>query len=330
MTFYLGIDGGGSKTLAVVTDGAGRVLGRGVSGCGNHQLGVELADGSIRTAIQAAMEQANVKHEDIRFATFGLAGADRDADFQILRPMIAAMGFEHYHIVCDTVIGLRAGTKQTDGVVVICGSGTNCYGVNSLGEDMQCGGFGYSFGDFGGGADLAVEAFRAVIRSWEGREKPTALTDLTLEMLGYETVEDMFNAYLDEYKRAPHTLAKLLFEAAGRDETARAILQRQGTELGISASAVIRRLNMGQDKFDLVLVGSVLTRGDSRFIAPYIEEQVKAVAPNCTLRVLEMEPVAGALLLAMEKSGQRVEASVYDHLNAELAVKERNAEWALD
>ncbi|MDQ0112805.1 N-acetylglucosamine kinase [Paenibacillus harenae] len=330
MTYYLGIDGGGSKTLAVVTDGAGHVLGRGVSGCGNHQLGAELADGSIRAAIQAAMEQANVNHEDIRFTAFGLAGADREADFHILRPMIAAMGFEHHHIVCDTVIGLRAGTKQPDGVVIICGSGTNCYGVNALGEEMQCGGFGYSFGDFGGGADLAVEAFRAVIRAWDGREKSTALTGPMLHMLGFETVEEMFHAYLDDYKRAPHTLAKLLFEVADSDEAARKILQRQGTELGISASAVIRRLNMGNDKFDLVMVGSVLTRGDSRFIAPYIEEQVKAVAPNCTLRVLQMEPVAGALLLAMEKSGQRVEAAVYDNLNADLAVKERNAEWALD
>ncbi|WP_337098557.1 N-acetylglucosamine kinase [Paenibacillus sp. YIM B09110] len=330
MNYYLGIDGGGSKTLAVVTDRSGHVIGRGVSGCGNHQIGVELADGSIRAAIHAAMVQANVKHEDIAFATFGLAGADREADFQILRPMVAAMGFEHYQIVCDTVIGLRAGTKQQDGVVVICGSGTNCYGVNALGEELQIGGFGYSFGDFGGGGDLAVEAFRAVIRAWEGREKPTALTELTLDMLGFDTVEAMFHAYLDEYKRAPHTLAKLLFEAADRDEAARAILQRQGRELGISASAVIRRLNMSHDTFDLVMVGSVLTRGDSRYIKPYIEEQVKAVAPHCTLRVLEMEPVAGAILLAMEKSGQQVESTVYDHLNANLAVKERNAEWALD
>ncbi len=322
MNYYLGVDGGGSKTLAVVSDSAGRIMGRGESGCGNHQLGVELASRNIREAVADAMAQAQAEHSDIEYAMFGLAGADREPDFRILRPMVAEMGFSKHGIVCDTVIGLRAGTRQPDGVVVICGSGTNCFGINKQGESLQCGGFGYAYGDFGGGSDLAIEVFRSVIRSWEGREGPTLLTDAALRTLGYSSVERMFNDYLDEGKNISHHLAKLLFQVAQDDDVARGILQRQGTELGLAASAVIRKLGMQEDEFDLVLVGSVLTRGDSEYVTPYIEKEIKAVASKCALRMLTMEPVAGAILLAMEQSGNVIENAVYEHLEERLSVKE--------
>ncbi|WP_053377512.1 BadF/BadG/BcrA/BcrD ATPase family protein [Paenibacillus sp. FJAT-27812] len=331
MTYYLGVDGGGSKTIAVVSDEAGRVIGVGESGCGNHQIGVELARGNIQSAVIQALRQAEVNKEDIAYAVFGLAGADREADFQVLRPMIAKLGFENHDIVCDTVIGLRAGTKQSDGVVVICGSGTNSFGVNRQGESVQCGGFGYAFGDFGGGSGLAVEVFRSVIRSWEGREQETLLTGLTLQMLGYDSVEPMYNDYLDHGKTIPHLLAKLLFEAAeGGDVVAKGILQRQGEELGKAASAIIRKLSMQSDVFDLVMVGSVLTRGDSSYIAPFIEQQVQKEAAGCSLTVLAMEPVAGAILLAMDKTEMTIEESVYACLHECLSVKEAPVEWALD
>ncbi|WP_053371922.1 N-acetylglucosamine kinase [Paenibacillus sp. FJAT-27812] len=322
MNYYLGVDGGGSKTLAVVSDAAGTILGRGVSGCGNHQLGVELASRNIREAVTMALLEAKIEQSEIAFAMFGLAGADREADFLILRPMIAKLGFDNHAIVCDTVIGLRAGTRQKDGVVIICGSGTNCYGMNKQGDVMQCGGFGYAFGDFGGGSDLAVEVFRSVIRSWEGREAETLLTQAALRMLQFASVEQMYSRYLDEGLRVPYHLAKILFEVAGEDEVARGILRRQGTELGLAASAVIRKLGMQNDRFDLVMVGSILTRGDSQYVTPYIEKEIREAAPACTLRMLAMEPVAGAVLLAMEYSNCDIAANVYEQLEAKLSVKE--------
>ncbi|MDQ6419318.1 BadF/BadG/BcrA/BcrD ATPase family protein [Paenibacillus sp. LHD-117] len=330
MGYYLGVDGGGSKTLAIVSDGMGRILGRGRSGCGNHQVGAALADRNIRKAAEDALAEAGIGKEEINFALFGLAGADREADFRILRPMIASMGFAKTDIVCDTVIGMRAGTKQSDGVVLICGSGTNCYGMNSRGDELQVGGFGYAYGDFGGGNELAVEVFRSVIRSWEGREAETALTQLTLEALGYPDVERMFHGTLDECGRPPHTLAKLLFEASPTDAVAREILQRQGTELGKAASAVIRKLGMEEDAFDVVLAGSVLSRGKGDFVVPFVEREVKAAAPRARMRVLELEPAAGALLLAMERDGLIVEAEVYEQLEQSLSVKARDIEWAMD
>ncbi|ASA20386.1 N-acetylglucosamine kinase [Paenibacillus donghaensis] len=330
MNYYLGIDGGGSKTLAVISDEAGRIIGRAVTGCGNHQAGAAEAEQNIRQAVDEVLRSAGLAKDRITYSVFGLAGADREADFLVLRPMIACLGLQRYHIVCDTVIGLRAGTRQSYGAVVICGTGTNAYGINRQGEELQVGGFGYAFGDFGGGGSLAVEVFRSVIRAWEGRERPTRLSQVALAELGFTTTEEMFHHYLDHGMRVPNGLAKLLFEVAEHDEIAREILRRQGRELGIAASAVIRKLGMQQDSFDLVMAGSILTRGDSRYIVPYIEAEVASLAPGCRLTVLGLEPVAGALYMAMESSGCSVEEPVYEALDHQLSVKAANVVWIND
>jgi len=326
LNYYLGIDAGGSKTSAVITDESGTVVSRGMSGCGNHQINAELARTSIAAAVNQALQVAGLSRSDIKYALFGLAGADREADYVVLRPMIQSLGFTNYEIVCDTVIGLRAGTRQPYGVVLICGTGTNCLGINPQGQELQCGGFGYAYGDFGGGSGLAVEVFRSVIRSWEGREEWTLLTAAVLEMLGYDSVERLFHDYLDHGRPIPVDLAKLLFPAADQgDPVALRILQQQGLELGLSAGAVIKKLGMEKIALDVVLVGSVLTRNAGKYIIPEITGQL---TEGCTIRVLTMEPVGGAILLAMERAGLVIANKVYDALKHQLSIEGADTAWA--
>lgn len=304
MNYYLGVDGGGSKTYALIVNETGQIVGRGSGGNGNHQIDYKLARDSILAAVLKAMDQAGLKHEDLTFAFFGLAGADRAVDFRILNPMIRGLGFSRFEIACDTMIGLRAGTTKPYGVSVICGTGTNCAGKNSKGDFFQCGGFDYMYGDFGGGGSLNVEVFRSVIRAADGREKATLMTPLILKALNYATVEDMFNDYLDHGKRVPLEVAKLLFEAAGQgDEVALTIVRKQAEELSKSAVAVIRRLKMERESFDIVLAGSILTRGDDGVIKQMIKQAVNEVAPDAKVVKLTVEPVVGAIWLAIEVSG---------------------------
>ncbi|MEW9697885.1 N-acetylglucosamine kinase [Paenibacillus sp. SI8] len=315
MKYYLGVDAGGSKTYTLVTDEHGAIIGKGQSGNGNHQLGAERARANITSSVEMALGQAKLTREDIEFAFFGLAGADRPIDYSILRPLIGGLGFPRYEIDCDTMIALRAGTAKPYGVVLICGSGTNSAGKNQRGDFFQCGGFNYQFGDFGGGGTLAIEAFRSVIRAWDGRERPTLLTGLLLESLGFNSVKDMFDDYMDQNKPVPLHTAKLLFQAAHQgDEVALRILRVQGEELGKSATAVIKRLKMEQASFDVVLAGSIVTRGEGTYIHDYIGQAVRAIAPNATLVKLQAEPVVGAVWLAMEAAGGNLAPEAYEKL----------------
>ncbi|RKP51692.1 ATPase [Cohnella endophytica] len=317
MKYYLGVDGGGSKTYTLIVDEQGTVVGKGHSGNGNHQTSYDAAKRNIRESVEMALANAELKQLDIEFAYFGLAGADREIDYKILRPMIAELGFPRHAINCDTMIALRAGTDRPYGVVLICGTGTNSAGVNERGEFFQCGGFSYQYGDVGGGGSLSVEAFRSVIRSWDGRGRPTLLTDLVLTDLGYGSVQAMFDDYLDNNKVPPIGLSKLLFQAASQgDDVARQILHEQGLELGITAQAVIRRLGMQDASFDVVLAGSIITRGEGDYVRGPIEHAVKQVAPGAKVAKLTVEPVIGAVWLAVEASGIDLPETIYRKLSS--------------
>lgn len=316
MTYYLGIDGGGTKTYALLTDDCGNVLGKGVGGNGNHQIDHALASQSIREAAEGALNEAGLQIHEISHTFFGLAGADREIDYRILHPLVQGIGFtRNYSIDCDTMIGLRAGTNRPYGVALICGTGTNSAGRNPAGEHVQIGGFDYMYGDFGGGGSLNIEVFRSVIRSWDGREQKTLLTPLLLNFLGYDSVSDMFDDFQDHGKHVPVHAAKLLFDAAAEnDAVALEILNRQGAELGKSATAVIHKLGMEKDTFDVVLAGSLLTRGDRGWIRSKVEQAVANVAPNGTIVTLATEPVVGALWSAMDADGHTVSHDVYDKM----------------
>lgn len=315
MAYYMGIDGGGSKTYALLADAHGNVLGKGRSGNGNHQTGAQEAAGNIRAAAFAALAEAGLRPEDLRHTYLGLAGADRKTDYDILHPLIRGIGFSRYTIGGDPMISLRAGTDRPYGVALICGTGTNAAGLNREGRHFQCGGFTYMYGDFGGGGALNIEVFRTVIRAWDGRGAPTLLTAALLELLGYDQVADMYNDFLDHGKHVPLHAARLLFPAAAAgDAAALAILERQGAELGKSAAAVIRRLGMEHDVFDVVLAGSLLTRGDRGWIRGPVEQAVRAVAPHASVVTLTTEPVVGAVWSALESDGLTITREIYDKM----------------
>jgi N-acetylglucosamine kinase-like BadF-type ATPase len=316
LAYYLGIDGGGTKTYALLTDDKGHVLGKGVGGNGNHQIDHFTATQSIRMAAESALNEAGLGIHEISHSYFGLAGADREVDYRILHPLIQEIGFTwNYSINCDTMIGLRAGTNRPYGVALICGTGTNSAGRNLNGEHVQVGGFDYMYGDFGGGGALNIEVFRSVIRSWDGREQATLLTPLLLNFLEYDSVSDMFNDFQDHSKQVPVHATKLLFEAAAEnDAVALEILHRQGIELGKSASAVIRKLGMEKETFDVVLAGSLLTKGDRGWIRGKVEEAVISAAPHATVVTLSTEPVVGAVWLAMEADQLEISQEVYDKM----------------
>ncbi|CAM4299618.1 N-acetylglucosamine kinase [Paenibacillus alkaliterrae] len=306
---FLGVDAGGSKTHALIVDEAGRVLGRGHGGNGNHQTAFEEAGNHIDAACQQALREAGAAKEHVTFAYFGLAGADRERDYSILRPMFASLHYERHAIACDTMIGMRAGTRQSYGAVIISGTGFNAAARNAQGEELQYGGFGYLFGDGqGSGSDLAIHAFRSAVRAWEGREQPTLLSELVPQRLGYSSIQEMYDDALDNGIRPPRELAKVMFEAAAQgDPVAIRILREAGKEHGNAVNALIRRLGMENETFDVVLTGSVLSRGSTPHMIDAIREAVYAAAPLATTVKLTVDPVIGAVMSAMDSSGMKID-----------------------
>lgn len=303
--YIMGIDAGGTKTCAVITASNGEEIGSGLSGEANHQtIGIDQAFQHIKEAIDLALEEAHLNYQDIDFVQYALAGADRPTDFNILEPALEKLPFKKWNLVCDTMAGLRSGSTENEGVVLVCGTGTNAAGKNVEGEQIQTGGFGYMYGDQAGGSYIAQETFRASIRSWEQREVPSILVDKVLNFLGFRSMEELLNHYLDGHSSGiPAELTLILHEAADAgDELSIRILESVGVELGIAAKSVIKRIgSFAFQPLPIVLIGSVLQKGRSDILLNALKACIIEEFPEIILVIPKMEPVYGAVLLGMDQ-----------------------------
>jgi N-acetylglucosamine kinase-like BadF-type ATPase len=303
----LGIDGGASKTFALVADQQGRLLGFGKGGPANHQsVGLKAALQAIEGAAREALSAAHVSPHDVEIVSFGLAGADLPEDFAMLRPVLE--GFKlgaRVDLRNDTQVALRAGTHQPWGVVLICGTGFNAAGRAPDGREFIYPGLGWVSGDWGGGGALAQEMVRLVMRADDGRSPPTRVTELLLDALRQPSAYELMRAlYHNQIER--HSLlaqVPLLFRAAAEgDHPAQELIIRLGEELGVSAAAVIRRLGLERLPVEVVLGGSVF-KGEGPILADTILAVVHRTAPEAMLVHPPFEPVVGSVLLGLEAAG---------------------------
>lgn len=307
MQAVLGVDGGGSKTLAVVGDGTGAILGASRTGGSNHQsIGLSEAVARIRGAAEGALAQAGLRPSDLDVAYYALAGADLPEDFDLLRPALCDLGFgSKAGLNNDSAASLRSGTDNPNAVVVGWGSGTNAMGRNSRGEEIRLPALGDISGDWGGGDDLAREAIWLVARAHDGRGRPTMLTDLVLAALEAPDVDEMIRKlYFKQVNRdARHRLPPLVFRAANAgDAVARDLVDRAATEVVTTAAALLRRLDLVDVTADVVLGGSVF-RAEGTLLIDAVKDRLSACAPKARIIVPDVEPVVGAFFCGLDMSG---------------------------
>ncbi|NPV06947.1 MAG: ATPase [Anaerolineae bacterium] len=312
--YVVGVDGGTSKTIALVADGAGRILGAGRSGNSNWSgPDVEKPMSVVVAAVREALQQAGVTGDRIAMAALCLAGADWPEDHTRREDYLRTTGIARDLVVKnDAFAGLRAGTRRPYGVVIAAGTGTNTAAIAPDGREWA---FGY-YATYGGGSDVGREAIEAMLRQDDGRGPETAITAPALEKLGYSSVEAMLRALVaHEVDRGRiNSLCPLVFEAAyAGDAVAADIIEKQGRALAEYAVAIIRRFGMQDLEFDLVLSGGVF-KGRGPLLVDTVAQVVHRVAPRARLVVLTVEPAVGAVLLAYDALGISVTEAMYAHL----------------
>ena len=188
--YFIGIDGGGSATRAVVINERREVLGRGESGPSSHYaVGPAAAATACRDAVQLAIRSARQMHSDFNTEQiaawgFGLAGVRRETDQELMNAFLSEICDVPFILETD-VVAAHAGAFAGDpGIVVSAGTGAITLGADEYGEQFYADGWGPLLGDEGGGYWIGVEALRAVCRSLDGRALATQLTEPVFKMLG--------------------------------------------------------------------------------------------------------------------------------------------------
>jgi len=304
MSYLIGVDGGGSKTAALLARLDGTILGRGSADCSNYRaVGPENACQAIDQALRAAFASAGLPFDpaSVSMACFGLAGVDRPNDEAPVQDWAEQLwpGMP-VRYVNDARLVLAAGTPDGWGLAVICGTGSIAYARSPLGQVARAGGWGYLLGDEGSGYDIGRAALRCVARAADGRGPQTALTGLVLEHWALEKPQDLVRfVYRAEIPRKEIAALAVLVEqaAAEGDPAAREIVKRAGDELATAARVAAGRLDFSGPA-PCALAGGVLVKGTQvagAFLASAARhflhlEPVQKVA----------EPAYGAVLLARE------------------------------
>jgi len=307
LEYLLGMDAGGTKTLCALTDINGRVVGVGRAGCGNFQAsGRQAAGKQLALSIDRAVEVARIRQDQIAVAFYGISGADREKDFRIVRDLLPPMNpASRMFLENDTFIALRAGAPEGVGLGLISGTGTNAIGFNQKGERMQVGGWGSPYlGDFGSAHDIAAEAIARAQRGRDGRGPPTLLYDTLVAALGVEDLVDISERnYFDSHTPLDvGSLAPLVFETAREGDTvALEILRKAGREISLAALSVLRSLFLPDAEIPVVLGGSVFQRGTHGAMVSALEDAIRKEFPKVEFKILDQEPVLGAILGAADQ-----------------------------
>jgi len=302
MRYVAGLDGGGTKTAVTIADENGSIVHEFAVGAlninGQDEASVRAALAEICAEISRALPGGLA---DCAVICLGAAGISNPVVSGLMTSGLREGGYggelvlvgDHETALCGAHDGLY-------GAILIAGTGSIAYGRNGHGDTHRAGGFGHLIDDEGSGYSIGRDLLSAVVRSSDGREEPTVITDLVYERLGIGTVREIVGFVYDKNrnKKEIAAIAPLLSAACeSGDRAALRIAQKNAEALAETACAVTGRLGL-QDG-ELALLGSVLTR--NRHVRERFIETMSRLQPKLSCIEPKRDASYGAVLLALEK-----------------------------
>jgi len=306
MMLVSGVDGGATKTVAVVgrLDGTLLASARGASS-NYHNIGIGKAAKSIRICVNSACRDAHAFSGNLETVIMGLAAMDSPMDFRAGQRVAGLTGLGKRRIVVhDSVIALYAATLGRPGIVVNAGTGSFAAGIGLDGKPIRASGWGNIIDDEGSAYDIGRRAMRASLRALDGTERKTTIAKLLVRKFRLDALEDIVYEVHNKpmSTREISSISKLVAQAAvNGDQVARGIFAYEGRAMASFVSAIARRLEMTKSKPDIYCTGGVFKAGPV-LLNPFKRELRKSVL-HFTLRHPRFEPVIGAFILALKEHG---------------------------
>ena len=295
---FLGIDGGGTKTLGVLADCDGKEHARCTAGASNpNVVGLETSAGRLIEVIDACCSNARVAPENIAATVVGLAGAGNEEQKERLTRLLCERygPVFRFAIETDARIALEGALCGKPGLVVIAGTGSVVI-VKSIDERIRLiGGWGRLLGDDGSGHFIGVEAAKAFVKDLETVAPAPAIKEVVAKATGWQSRDRVISSlYREQFE--PSTLAPLVLDLATKgDEPSRAILRRGAMEI---ASQVAVGVRMFPDHaVNVATCGGLIDHPTS--YRSILSEEILKAEKNATVVYPERSAIDGALLMAV-------------------------------
>lgn len=306
MKYYLAVDGGGSKTSVICSDESGNEVARGLSGPTSlAATSVGAASFNLREAVRQAIDGLDESTE-FEALVMGLAGMDnqseKDNAMKIFGEVLSHLNLKEFILVNDIVIALESGTDNPNALALISGTGSNCYGRNSSGQEAKTGGMDFLLTDQGSGFYIGSNLLRAVVKSYDGRGQKTIMEQLVCEYFHISSVADLKTVVYNPNLSKPEIadLGLICFQAMEKgDMVAQQIIDMAIEELILMGSTVIRKLHIGEENVACVLAGKVTT---NNYVRETISNRLRSSFSNIEIVIPHQEPVYGALKMALRQN----------------------------
>lgn len=306
--FLVGVDGGGSRTRAVVARADLVPLGRGASGPANPSATpLPRVVEAVQEAVEDALATAGASLSEVASVSCGIAGVEGMALRGRLLPLLSA-AFPSSEVLLTTdariaLAGAIDGPVDGPGVVLIAGTGAVAFGRNEHGLEDRAAGWGAAVGDEGSGHEIGRKGLAAVLRDLDGRGPRTAMREALFASEGTRSPVDLLQR-LYRGGGGPADVAAyfpLVLDAARKgDAVAVAILREAGEQLADAAATVIAKLGLKEATVDVATVGGVFSAG------PLVLEPLRAAlarrAPLARVVSPRYPPEVGAIRLALARA----------------------------
>ncbi|MGG2082465.1 N-acetylglucosamine kinase [Lysinibacillus pakistanensis] len=305
MMYVLAIDGGGTKTSAVLCDEHGNIYAKVVTTRSNPTaMNLHYFESTIHTIMQNLQRQNSQVFSAIHSCYAGMAGvkelhAERTVE-EIVRQYVPSKAI--ISVENDAIIALYSGTLGLAGIVQIAGTGAITMGYDQQQIFHRVGGWGYLFDDEGSGYDLGAQALKAIFQGYDGRGRATALTDAILNYFAVTNVPQLIECiYGEEHPRtvvAPLSKYVTAMAAQG-DEVANKILEDACQKQYRAIKACYKQMIWGTEHVPVVLVGGVF-ENESYFL-PKLQQLANANGIPLQFMTPLLPPIGGAVIAALKE-----------------------------
>jgi len=296
MTHYIGIDGGGTRARAVLTDAAGAVLARAEGGAGRIDvLRPTAGAGALAALARELIRAANA--DDVSVLCCALAGAGRAEEISALERALREQGVAESVVVTnDALAALHNALDTAPGILLIAGTGSIAWGRNEAGSMARTGGWGELLGDEGSGYAIGLAALRAAVRAHDGRAPDTALRSTVLTRTLSSATEDLVHWSAAATKADIAALAPHVIAATDSDPEAAGIVKQAARDLAEHIAALHARLGPWSEAPLLALSGGLIAPG--RPLRPFLLAELGEWDLPYQLLDREIDAAAGAAALA--------------------------------
>lgn len=305
--YFIGIDGGGSTSRLLAVDKALTPIARHTGLATNLSASpFEVVRDNIHNLLRGFCEESGLRLEDCVSLCIGTAGVDGDRNLGPMESIFREAGYAgKLKIVPDAAIALMAKTKGAPGIVIISGTGSIGYAIDSFGKATRCGGWGAFIDDGGSGYKIGIEAIRYSLMAFDGRGQKTILTDKITKHFEIGRIDEVIKiVYALPYDKAKIAKLSDVVRAAASegDEVALSIERQAAEDLALMAKTLAARNKCNM----IVISGGILL--NNMDIQSMFKRDVIESCPGVSVLHLDVEAEMGAIYLAASEYESQISA----------------------